>query len=124
MNAEAPMTEEQGAPMKQIIGGLLPSSAAGLAKASPGIGVGGLCLAGIDIADWVSVLTCIYILIMAVGALPKFFDTFCYFRKKWTDKFSGAGPLVVNVIRDNSMIAAKVDGARGKDDEKSGSSCS
>ncbi len=116
------MTEEQGAPMKQIIGGLLPSSAAGLAKASPGIGVGGLSLAGINIADWVSVLTCIYILIMAVGALPKFFDAFRYFRKKRTDKFSGAGPLVVNVIRGNSRIAAKIDGARGKDDEKIGSS--
>ena len=116
------MPEEQGAPMKQIIGCLLPSSAAGLAKASPGIGVGGLCLAGINIADWVSVLTCIYILIMAVGALPKFFDAFRYFRKKRTDKFSGAGPLVVNVIRDNSRIAAKIDGARGKDDEKIGSS--
>ena len=122
MNAEASKTEEQGAPMKQIIGGLLPSSAAGLAKASPGIGVGGLCLAGINIADWVSVLTCIYILIMAVGALPKFFDTFRYFRKKRTDKFSGADPLVVNVIRDNSRIAAKIEGARGKDDEKIGSS--
>lgn len=122
MNAEALMPEEQGAPMKQIIGGLLPSSTAGLAKASPGIGVGGLSLAGINIADWVSVLTCIYILIMAVGALPKFFDTFRYFRKKWTDKFSGADPLVVNVIRDNSRIAAKIDGARGKDDEKIGSS--
>lgn len=122
MNAEAPMTEEQGAPMKQIIGGLLPSSAAGLAKASPGIGVGGLCLAGINIADWVSVLTCIYILIMAVGALPKFFDAVRYFRKKRTDKFSSAGPLVVNVIRDNSRIADKIDGARGKDDEKIGSS--
>lgn len=122
MNAEAHMTEEQGAPMRQIIGCLLPSSAAGLAKASPGIGVGGLCLAGINIADWVSVLTCIYILIMAVGALPKFFDAFRYFRKKRTDKFSGAGPLVVNVIRDNSRIAAKIDGARGKDDEKIGSS--
>lgn len=122
MNAEALMPEEQGAPMKQIIGGLLPSSAAGLAKASPGIGVGGLCLAGINIADWVSVLTCIYILIMAVGALPKFFDTFRYFRKKRTDKFSGAEPLVVNVIRCNSKIAAKIDGARGKDDEKIGSS--
>lgn len=120
MNAEALMPEEQGAPMKQIIGGLLPSSAAGLAKASPGIGVGGLSLAGINIADWVSVLTCIYILIMAVGALPKFFDTFRYFRKKWTD--AGAAPLVVNVIRDSSRIAAKIDGARGKDDEKSGSS--
>lgn len=122
MNAEASMTEEQGSPVKQIIGGLLPSSAAGLAKASPGIGVGGLCLAGINIADWVSVLTCIYILIMAVGALPKFFDAFRYFRKKRTDKFSGAGPLVVNVIRNNSRIAAKIDGARGKDDEKIGSS--
>lgn len=122
MNAEAPMTEEQGAPMKQIIVGLLPSSTAGLAKASPGIGVGGLCLAGINIADWVSVLTCMYILIMAVGALPKFFDAFRYFRKKRTDKFSGAGPLVVNVIRDNSRIAAKIDGARGKADEKIGSS--
>ena len=121
MNAEASMTEEQGAPVK-IIGGLLPSSAAGLAKASPGIGVGGLCLAGVNIADWVSVLTCIYILIMAVGALPKFFDAFRYFRKKRTDKFSGAGPLVVNVIRDNSRIAATIDGARGKDDEKIGSS--
>lgn len=116
------MTEEQGAPVKQIIGCLLPSSATGLAKASPGIGVGGLCLAGINIADWVSVLTCIYILIMAVGALPKFFDTFRYFRKKRTDKFSGADPLVVNVIRDNSRIASKIEGARGKDDEKIGSS--
>ena len=122
MNAEVPMTEEQGAPVKQIIGCLLPSSATGLAKASPGIGVGGLCLAGINIADWVSVLTCIYILIMAVGALPKFFDTFRYFRKKRTDKFSGADPLVVNVIRDNSRIASKIEGARGKDDEKIGSS--
>ena len=122
MNAEAPMTEEQGAPVKQVIGCLLPSSATGLAKASPGIGVGGLCLAGINIADWVSVLTCIYILIMAVGALPKFFDTFRYFRKKRTDKFSGADPLVVNVIRDNSRIASKIEGARGKDDEKIGSS--
>lgn len=122
MNAEAPMTEEQGSPVKQIIGCLLPSSATGLAKASPGIGVGGLCLAGINIADWVSVLTCIYILIMAVGALPKFFDTFRYFRKKRNDKFSGADPLVVNVIRDNSRIASKIEGARGKDDEKIGSS--
>lgn len=112
------MEEENMGTVKQIVGALVPSSASGLVKASPGIGVGGMSLAGIEIADWVSILTCLYLIVMMIGAIPKVFNTICYFRQKWVDTFSH--PLMVNVIRNNAGIDAKINGAqRGKDDGKS-----
>lgn len=118
MNAEASMTEEQGAPVKQIIVGLLPSSAAGLAKAAPGVAVGGLSLAGIQIDDWVSILTCGYLSIMFFGAIPKAWDTVRFFRRKFRDTSSKAhGPIHVTVVRNNAGIDKAVADSKGAEHE-------
>lgn len=58
-------------PITRFISTVASGTAAGGAKASPGIIVTGLTVAGIRLEDWVTILTGIYLVIMAIGALPK-----------------------------------------------------
>lgn len=58
-------------PLSRLISTMASGTAAGGAKASPGIIVTGLTFAGIRLEDWVTILTVIYLVFMAIGALPK-----------------------------------------------------
>lgn len=106
-------------PVKQIFGSIVPSTATGLAKASPGIGVGGLYIAGVQIADWVSVLTCIYIIFMMIGAIPKLVDGLRYLRH-WRTSIAEKSLLVVRVMHENGEVNTKMECGKNADQGGSG----
>lgn len=58
-------------PFERFVTGILSSSGAGVAKASPGVAVSGAYFCGLDVQTWVSVLTCLYLAAMIFGAIPK-----------------------------------------------------
>ena len=62
---------DEKTPLSRLISSVASGTSAGGAKASPGIIVTGLTFAGIRLEDWVTILTVIYLIFMAIGALPK-----------------------------------------------------
>lgn len=64
-------SDENKTPLARLVSSVASGTAAGGAKASPGIIVTGLTFAGIRLEDWVTILTVVYLVFMAIGALPK-----------------------------------------------------
>ena len=72
------MCEEPTTPLKRFLATLSSGTASGAVKASPGVAVTGLTVYGFPVEAWVSALTCLYLLFMIVGCLPKTIDTILY----------------------------------------------
>ena len=72
------MCDDSKTPLQRVIAGLTTSGASGVAKASPGVAVTGLSVAGYSIETWVSILTAIYIVVMLIGACPKMVEGLRY----------------------------------------------
>ena len=72
------MCEQDQTPVKRVVSALSASGLAGTAKASPGLAVAGMSIYGVPIETWVSVLTCLYLLFMIFGTLPKVIDSIRY----------------------------------------------
>lgn len=72
------MCEQDQTPVKRVVSALSASGLAGTAKASPGLAVAGMSIYGVPVETWVSVLTCLYLLFMIFGTLPKVIDSIRY----------------------------------------------
>lgn len=72
------MCDDSKTPLQRVIAGLTTSGASGVAKASPGVAVTGLTIAGYSIETWVSVLTAMYLIAMFIGACPKMVEGLRY----------------------------------------------
>lgn len=70
---------EEDSVLKRILTPIFSGSASGTAKAAPAIGVSALSIAGVPLESWVTILTCVYVLIMIIGALPKIVETLRFF---------------------------------------------
>lgn len=69
---------EEESPVKRFFSMLGSGTASSAAKASPGVAVTGLQICGFQIETWVSILTAIYLIFMAIGALPKVIEGLLY----------------------------------------------
>lgn len=65
-------------PIKRFVVMLYSGTASGAVKASPGVAVTGLTVYGFTVETWVSVLTCVYIIVMILGGLPKVIELVLY----------------------------------------------
>lgn len=72
------MCDQDQSPVKRFFSMIGGGTAASAAKASPGVAVTGLSLWGVSIETWVSILTAMYLIFMAVGALPKVIESVMY----------------------------------------------
>lgn len=71
------MCDEQS-PIKRFVVMLYSGTASGAVKASPGVAVTGLTVYGFTVETWVSVLTCVYLIVMILGCLPKVIELVLY----------------------------------------------
>lgn len=69
---------EEESPVKRFLSMLGSGTASSAAKASPGVAVTGLQIYGFQIETWVSILTAVYLIFMAIGALPKVIEGLLY----------------------------------------------
>lgn len=72
------MCNEQSSPIKRFVAMLSSGTASGAVKASPGVAVTGLSVYGFPVETWVSVLTCVYLIVMILGCLPKVIEFVLY----------------------------------------------
>ncbi len=72
------MCDEPQSPVRRFVAAVTSGTASGAVKASPGVAVTGLSVAGYTVETWVSVLTCAYLLAMIVGCLPKVVEATMY----------------------------------------------
>lgn len=98
--------------LKRILTPIFSGSASGTAKAAPAIGVSALSIAGVPLESWVTILTCVYVLIMIIGALPKIVETIRYF---WRMARPRRPEDIVRQVSDTS-VAEKIRKAKGGDD--------
>lgn len=72
------MCDEQSGPIKRFVSMLLSGTTSGAVKASPGVAVTGLSVYDFPVETWVSVLTCVYLIVMILGCLPKVIEFVLY----------------------------------------------
>lgn len=72
------MCDEPQTPVRRFVAAVSSGTASGAVKASPGVAVTGLSVAGFSVETWVSVLTCAYLLAMIIGCLPKVIEAALY----------------------------------------------
>lgn len=72
------MCDEQSSPIKRFVAMLSTGTASGAVKTSPGVAVTGLTVYGFTVETWVSVLTCVYLIVMILGCLPKVIEFVLY----------------------------------------------
>ena len=86
---------EEESPMKRFLTSIFSGSATTAAKAAPGIGVTTWAVLGLPIETWVTILTAIYMLFMAIGAIPKVCETVRYFFFRLSPKHQPSPPFEV-----------------------------
>ena len=75
------MCDEDAFHVKKLITSVASSSAAGVAKASPGVVVSGASLFGFTVDEIVGILTIIYLVAMIIGSLPRVLESVRFLRR-------------------------------------------
>lgn len=91
----------KGGALQRVIATLSASGASGIAKASPGIAVTGAGVLGFPLETWVTILTCLYLLFMLIGAMPKVVEAIRYLYR--LAKTKTRAPVNVTEIPDPSV---------------------